>query len=215
MWASNTSIHPSLWYRIVCSLNKKYIVITAAILGITILLVSVSDLGLMSAIPTSHAQVPKGKVFVMYAASLIRTFEELRTPFQGEQVILWWRTQGSIQVVNMITDELRKPDIFVSAGTIPIKKLMNNTPRLADWLVKFGSAEMVIAYSHNSRLFHDLEKARTAELPWYYVLSRQDFKFGRTDPELDPKDIHDLDCQLANLYIMRLNKTKILEMIET
>lgn len=129
-----------------CSLNKKYIVITAAILGITILLVSVSDLGLMSAIPTSHAQVPKGKVFVMYAASLIGTFEETLGPTFQERTgyIYDGEPRGSIQVANMITDELRKPDIFVSAGTIPIKKLMNNTPRLADWLVKFGSAEMVI-----------------------------------------------------------------------
>lgn len=186
-----------------CSLNKKYIVITAAILGITILLVSVSDLGLMSAIPTSHAQVPKGKVFVMYAASLIRTFEETLGPTFQERTgyIYDGEPRGSIQVANMITDELRKPDIFVSAGTIPIKKLMNNTPRLADWLVKFGSAEMVIAYSPNSRLFHDLEKARTAELPWYHVLSRQDFKFGRTDPELDPKGYYMiLTAKLANLY---------------
>ena len=53
----------------------------------------------------------------------------------------------------MIIDGFRTPDIFVSAGTVPIKKLMNNTTPFADWLVKFGSAEMVIAYSPSSPFF--------------------------------------------------------------
>jgi len=78
---------------------------------------------------------------------------------------------------------------------------MNNTIPLADWLVKFGSAEMVIAYSPNSRFFSDLEKARTGEIPWYQVLSKQDFKFGRTDPELDPKGYYMIiTAELANLH---------------
>ena len=99
----------------------------------------------------------------MYAASLLKTFEEslgpafqvdTGYPYQGE-------ARGSVQIANMILDGLRRPDVFVSAGTIPIMKLMNATDPLADWLVKFGAAEMVIAYSPNSRFFNDLEKART------------------------------------------------------
>ena len=101
----------------------------------------------------------------------------------------------------MIIDGLRTPDIFVSAGTIPIKKLMNSTTPFADWLVKFGSAEMVIAYSPNSRFFNDLEKARTGEIPWHQVLAKQDLKFGRTGPELDPKGYYMIiAAELANLY---------------
>jgi molybdate/tungstate transport system substrate-binding protein len=97
---------------------------------------------------------------------------------------------GALQITNMIINGLSAPDIFVSAGTIPIQKLMNDTTTpFANWLVKFGSAEMVITYSPDSRFFSDLEKARTGEIPWYQVLSKQDFKFGRTDPELDPKGI--------------------------
>ena len=101
----------------------------------------------------------------------------------------------------MIIDGLRTPDIFVSAGTVPIMKLMNSTTPFADWLVKFGSAEMVIAYSPNSRFFNDLEKARTGEVPWHQVLSQQDLKFGRTDPELDPKGYYlIITAELANLH---------------
>ena len=76
----------------------------------------------------------------MYAASLLKTFEEslgpafqvdTGYPYQGE-------ARGSVQIANMILDGLRRPDVFVSAGTIPIMKLMNATDPLADWLVKFG-----------------------------------------------------------------------------
>ena len=145
----------------------------------------------------------KDPVSVMYAASLLKTFEEslgpafqadTGYPYQGE-------ARGSVQIANMVLDGLRRPDVFVSAGTIPIMKLMNATDPLADWLVKFGAAEMVIAYSPDSRFFNDLEKARTGEIPWYQVLSNPDLKFGRTDPELDPKGYYMIiAAELANKY---------------
>ena len=157
-----------------------------------------------SVLTTSEAQeVPKEKVSVMYAASLIKTFEDTLGPaFQNETGYIYeGEARGSVQVANMIIDGLRTPDIFVSAGTVPIMKLMNSTTPFADWLVKFGSAEMVIAYSPNSRFFNDLEKARTGEVPWYQVLSQQDLKFGRTDPELDPKGYYMIiTAELANLH---------------
>jgi molybdate/tungstate transport system substrate-binding protein len=60
---------------------------------------------------------------------------------------------------------------------------------------------MVIAYSPNSLFFSDLEKARTGETPWYQVLSNPDLKFGRTDPELDPKGYYMIiTAELANSY---------------
>ena len=109
--------------------------------------------------------------------------------------------RGSLQIANMILEGLRRPDVFVSAGTIPIKKLMNASDPLADWLVKFGSAEMVIAYTPNSRFLNDLEKARTGEIPWYEMLSKAGLKFGRTDPELDPKGYYMIiSAELANKY---------------
>ena len=168
------------------------------------LIFSISIDGIWSVVGISQAQVSKGKVFVMYAASLIKTFEEIvgpafqketGYPYQGE-------ARGSVQVANMIIDGLRKPDFFVSAGTIPIKKLMNNTTTpFAEWLVKFASAEMVISYSSNSRFYNDLEQARTGHISWHEVLAKPGFKFGRTDPELDPKGYYMIiTAKLANLY---------------
>src|SRR5215510_5887594 len=96
--------------------------------------------------PTSASSQQRDPVSVMYAASLIKTFEETLGPaFQEETGYPYeGEARGSVQIANMILDGLRRPDVFVSAGTIPIKKLMNATDRLAAWLVKFGSAEMVI-----------------------------------------------------------------------
>ncbi|MFL6493723.1 MAG: extracellular solute-binding protein, partial [Nitrososphaera sp.] len=84
---------------------------------------------------------------------------------------------------------------------IPVMKLMNNNPPLAHWLVKFASAEMVIAYTPKSPFFSDLERARKGEIPWYEVLSEDGLKFRRTDPELDPKGYYMIMvAQLANIY---------------
>ena len=169
-----------------------------------ILILSISIDGIWSVVGIGQAQVSKGKVFVMYAASLIKTFEEIIGPaFQEETGYSYQgEARGSVQVANMIIDGLRKPDFFVSAGTIPIKKLMNNTSTpFAEWLVKFASAEMVISYSPNSRFYNDLEQARTGEIPWHEVLAKPGFKFGRTDPELDPKGYYMIiTAKLANLY---------------
>jgi molybdate/tungstate transport system substrate-binding protein len=111
--------------------------------------------------------------------------------------------KGSVQVSNLIKDGFRTPDIFVSAGDVPVVRLMNTTtsPPIVDWLLKFGSAEIVIAYSSTSPYFNELEKSRNGETPWYDILSQEDFRFGRTDPELDPKGYYGiLTANLANEY---------------
>ena len=161
---------------------------------LAILLVSAERYGMpngliISATKDNSKQLQKDPVSIMYAASLLKTFEENLGPvFQAETGYPYQgEARGSVQIANMVLDGLRRPDIIVSAGTIPIMKLMNATEHLADWLVKFGATEMVIAYSPDSPHFDDLEKARTGEIPWYEVLSNTNLKFGSTDPELDPK----------------------------
>ena len=148
--------------------------------------------------PTTDNQ---GKVFVMYAGSLVKILEDVIGPaFQNESGYPYvGEGKGSVQVSNLIKDGFRTPDVFVSAGTVPMTRLMNTTPPLVDWLLKFGSAEIVIAYSPNSPHFGDLEKARMGKIPWYDVVSQDGFKFGRTDPELDPKGYYGIiTAELAN-----------------
>jgi molybdate/tungstate transport system substrate-binding protein len=150
------------------------------------------------------ATTDQGKVFVMYAGSLVKIFEDVIGPaFQNKTGYTYvGEGKGSVQVANLIRDGFRAPDIFVSAGTIPIMRLINNTtPPLAEWLLEFGSAEMVIAYSKDSPYYNDLEKARKGKIPWYDVVSSEGFKLGRTDPELDPKGYYAIiTAKLANIF---------------
>ncbi|MGH9921283.1 MAG: extracellular solute-binding protein [Nitrososphaerales archaeon] len=146
---------------------------------------------------------PKGEVFIMYAGSLPRTMETTIGPeFQKVTGYTYLgEGKGSVQIANMIIDKQRTPDVFISAGKIPIQKLMTNDPPLASWLISFASAEVVIAYTPNSPFFDDLEKARNGELLWYEVLAKDGLKFRRTDPELDPKGYYTIIvAQLANLH---------------
>ena len=145
----------------------------------------------------------QGKVFVMYAGSLLKIFEDRLGPafqnqtgftFQGE-------SKGSVQIANLILDGFRKPDVFVSAGTIPILKLADNNPPFVHWWIKFASAELVIMYSPNSHFHTELDLAKSGNIPWYKVLMEKGFKLGRTDPELDPKGYNAIiTSKLSNIY---------------
>lgn len=173
------------------------------ILFIFIGLYSAHLLGEFSSTKGTVAGDNQDKVFVMYAGSLVKIFEDVIGPaFQSESGYPYLgEGKGSVQVSNLIKDGFRTPDVFVSAGTVPMTRLMNTTPPLVDWLLKFGSAEIVIAYSPNSPHFGDLEKARMGEISWYEVVSQDGFKFGRTDPELDPKGYYGIiTAELANSY---------------
>jgi molybdate/tungstate transport system substrate-binding protein len=156
-----------------------------------------------SSIKVSDAITIDKDVSVMYAGSLINIFEnEIKSTFQnltGYNFI--GEGKGSVQISNMILDGLRKPDVFVSADTTPIERLINHSPPLANWLVKFASAEIVIAYNPQSPFASDLVKASNGEIPWHKVLEKEGLKFGRTDPELDPKGYYTIiAAKLANIY---------------
>jgi molybdate/tungstate transport system substrate-binding protein len=197
--------------------SNKFIIIVIFSIVTALYFLSTNSLSLITntqqQTSSSSSSLNQGKVFVMYAASLVNTFENTLGPsfekdtgytFTGE-------ARGSLQIANMIIDGQRRPDVFVSASTLPIMKLITNssirnsgggkTIPLAQWFVKFASAEIVIAYLPNSHFYSDLEKVRTGEIPWYKVLSKQHFKFGRTDPELDPKGYYMIiTAKLSNLY---------------
>jgi ABC-type molybdate transport system substrate-binding protein len=194
--------------------NGKFILFAAALsfaIAFSMLIIGGTAISYQQQTSTKN-----GKVFVMYAASLIKTFETSLGPSfeQNTGYKYTGEGRGSVQIANMIIDGQRRPDVFVSAGTIPIMKLMMNDSSiaadkqqeqlhrpLAQWLVTFASAEMVITYSPISRFHLDLDKAKKGELPWYQILSEPGFKFGRTDPELDPKGYYTvIAAKLANIY---------------
>ena len=64
----------------------------------------------------------------MYAASLVKIFENSIGPSFEKKTAYTYTGEGrgSVQIANMIIDGQRRPDVFVSAGTIPIMKLIMN-----------------------------------------------------------------------------------------
>jgi molybdate/tungstate transport system substrate-binding protein len=177
--------------------NKRVVMILLTLLTLSL------TIGIWFLVEIDIPKLNRGKVFIMYAGSLIKTFESTVGPsFQKETGYGYiGEGRGSLQIANMIIDGQRRPDIFISAGTIPILKLIDHNPAFANWIVKFASAEIVIAYTSNTSFFNCLEKARKNQLPWYEVLSNKHLRFGRTDPELDPKGYYIIIAsKLANLY---------------
>jgi molybdate/tungstate transport system substrate-binding protein len=158
---------------------------------------------ILLSLPESEAADNARDVLVMYAGSLVKIFENDIAPSFSNQtgLNLVGEGKGSVQISNMILDGFRRPDLFLSADTLPIEKLINHNPPLAHWFVNFASGEIVIAYNPNSPFAHDLQRASKGEIPWYQVLEEKGLKFRRTDPELDPKGYYTIMvAKLANLY---------------
>src|SRR5690348_3760496 len=64
------------------------------------------------------------RVFVMYAGSLVKIFETYLGPSFENQTNYKYAGEGkgSVQIANLIVDGFRKPDIFISAGTVPVMR---------------------------------------------------------------------------------------------
>lgn len=129
-----------------------------------------------------------GEVDVLYAGSLISVMETKIGPTLNHLGFVYrGEGHGSTQDANMVIDGQRSPDVFISVGTEPITKLINNNPSLAKWYIGFASDELVIAYNPKSPFASDFEKVKAGSISWYQVLSKPGIKFLRSDPLLDPK----------------------------
>jgi len=156
--------------------------------------VALAALGLTGAFVSAARPAPaKGKqpVSVLYAGSLTAVMEKSIGPaftqktgraFQGEG-------QGSTGAANMMRDGLRKPDVFISADAAVNEKILMGAANsdLIRWYVTFASAELVLGFNLKSRFAPQFEEAQAGHRAWYEELAVPGAKFGRTDPDLDPK----------------------------
>ncbi len=157
----------------------------------------------------------EGVVSVLYAGSLVALQEQALGPafqqatgytYQGEG-------HGAVAAARMIRDRLRSPDIFISADpAVNAQLLMGQQNRnLVEWYLTFASSSLVIAYHPRSRFKDGFEQARVGKLPWYEVLARPGVKFGRTNPNLDPKGYRTLFLfELAERYYRKPGLTQAL-----
>jgi molybdate/tungstate transport system substrate-binding protein len=157
----------------------------------------------------------QGSVSVLYAGSLGAVMEKALGPgfqaatgfgYQGEG-------QGSVGAARAIRDQLRSPDVFISADPAVNQKLLMGPENhdLVRWYITLAAGELVIGSSPQSRFAADFERARTGKTPWYEVLAKPGLKFGRSDPELDPKGYRAIFLfELAEQYYHHPDIAKLL-----
>ena len=146
-------------------------------------------------------QQEQNEVFILYAGSLIHPMTgNIKNEFEASTSYnLIGEGKGSIHASNMIMDKQRTPDVFISAGSEPMSRLIDTSK--VDWYLVFATSELVFSYSSNSPSFQLLEKIRIGDLNWNDVLTNSDLKLKRTDPELDPKGYYTIMMlQLAEIF---------------
>lgn len=133
----------------------------------------------------------QAKLELLYAGSLVKVQEKgVKPEFERKTGIeVKGQGYGALTCAKLMKEGLRKPDVFISADSQVIEQELmgNRNGNLVKGYISFISNRMVIAYSRKSRYFEDLERARRGEALWYEVLARKGFRFGRTDPDLNPK----------------------------
>ncbi len=165
-----------------------------------------STTGSGSATPTA---VPKSKVSVLYAGSLVNLMEKkigpaftetTGYPYEGEG-------KGSTALANEIKGKLRTPDIFISAAASADKSLMGAANgNYVSWYAPFARTSIVIGYNPNSKFASYLQAAANGSKPWYQVLEEPGLRLGRTDPALDPKGVRTIIVmELAQKYYNQPN----------
>lgn len=119
--------------------------------------------------------------------------------------------KGSSALGKMIQSGLASPDIFISASpSVNTSDLMGaKNHNLVNWYMTLAQDQLVIAYSPKSKYKSALDLAAKNKKPWYQVLKSKGFRFGRTDPLLDPKGVDTiLMMKLAEKYYHQPNLEK-------
>ncbi len=146
----------------------------------------------------------KTELKVINAGSLMVPFAEMEEAFEAEHpdVDVQIEGHGSIQVIRHVTELYAEADILVVADYSLLPMMMYNTPMpetddpYADWLVKFATNRLGVAYTSSSRYADEINSDN-----WYEILSRPDVIVGISDPRFDSCGYRSLMlCQLAELY---------------
>lgn len=126
------------------------------------------------------------RVEILYAGSLTRTMERDLGPAFGAASGLAFRGEphGSVAGAHLLRDGVRRPDLYITADPATLGLL---GPEWPGWAVAFAAGELVIGYDAEGRFGAALDSAAAGSAAWPDVLARPGFRFGRTEPDRDPK----------------------------
>jgi molybdate/tungstate transport system substrate-binding protein len=133
---------------------------------------------------------------IFHAGSLTVPFEEIEARFEEDfpNVDVQLEPAGSVQCVQKVTELGEIADIVASADYSLIPNMM--IPDYAEWYIVFAKNEMTVAFADTSNYADEI----TAD-NWYEILSREDVKWGFSNPNLDPCGYRTpMVIQLAELH---------------
>ncbi len=133
---------------------------------------------------------------IFHAGSLTVPFEEIEARFEEDfpNVDVQLEPAGSVQCVQKVTELGEVADIVASADYSLIPNMMIS--EYAEWYIIFAKNEMTVAFTDASNYADDI----TAD-NWYEILSREDVKWGFSNPNLDPCGYRTpMVIQLAELH---------------
>lgn len=135
---------------------------------------------------TAHA-AGSGNVKVLYAASLEDLMNSRVGPafHRATGYTLQGFPAGSSALASEIKGGVQQGDVFISAAPSVNSTLEGgHNGNWVSWYAPFAVTKLVIGYNPHSRFAHALKTE-----PWYRVIAKPGFRFGFTDPKLDPKGV--------------------------
>lgn len=131
-----------------------------------------------------------GAVNVYYAASLKALNDNSVGPaFQSKTGYTYQGfPNNSGLIVNELKAHLINPDAVEFADASLNSQLMGTANgNIVKWYITFARTHLVIGFNPNSKFAPMFRKVQQHKLAWYKPLLAKGLKFGRTDPNSDPK----------------------------
>lgn len=141
---------------------------------------------------TSSTTGQEGSLVLLHAGSLTQPFLALAKAFEEHhpRVKTTLESAGSRHCARKIAELDRRVDVFGSADYKVVENLL--VPDHVRFNIHFATNDMVIAFGDHSR-----RKDELTEENWYRVLSDEQVRFGRSDPNSDP-------CGYRSLMVFQL-----------
>jgi molybdate/tungstate transport system substrate-binding protein len=152
-------------------------------------------ISLLMALPCGcHRKPARQTLTIFHAGSLSIPFREVSTLFEKRHPDIEVRAEaaGSRDCARKITDLHRPCDVFGSADEQVTQTLL--MPEYTDFSLRFATNEMVLAYTDRSQYSSELRDDN-----WPEILSREEVRLGRADPDRDP-------CGYRTLMVLQLGE---------
>jgi len=134
----------------------------------------------------------KSTIHIIHAGSLTLPVHEIVKAFKLENpgVEVFTEAWGSKAGARRVADINTPADVFLSADYMVIENML--IPDHADWYIPFATNELAIVFTERSRYGNEINQQN-----WPEILLRDDVKFGRSNPDMDP-------CGVRSVFTIKL-----------